>query len=121
MDVRNEYLKSVDFVIAALHDVVMRSVGKKGGYTGPIGALHNPHVDMLAHPDSPSYMLDYEAIVKAAAWERKNCLKSMTSLSVSGPAGSPMRSGIWHYVSVTVCGWQFRAMRTLLITWGAIL
>ncbi len=71
MDVRNEYLKSVDFVIAALHDVVMRSVGKKADTQASIGALHNPHVDMLAHPDSPSYMLDYEAVVKAAAQNGK--------------------------------------------------
>lgn len=67
LDIRDAYLDNVDYVIAGMHEVVMRSGGLKLDTQAAIGALANKHVDIIAHPDNPSYALDYEAVVKEAA------------------------------------------------------
>lgn len=67
LDIRDAYLGNVDYVIAGMHEVVMRSGGLKLDTQAAISALSHTHVDILAHPDNPSYALDYEAVVKEAA------------------------------------------------------
>jgi putative hydrolase len=61
------YLEPLDYVIAGLHEFVMTSGGRQKDTDTAIAAMNNPHVDILAHPDNPSYDLDYEAVVKEAA------------------------------------------------------
>ncbi|MGI5848917.1 MAG: phosphatase [Christensenellales bacterium] len=67
IDIRETYLKRLEYVIAGLHEVVIAPSGKSKDTDAMIGALCNPYVDIVAHPDNPSYKLDYEAIVKEAA------------------------------------------------------
>lgn len=79
IDVREKYLASLDYVIAALHENVLPGAGRKQDTDAVLGALNNPHVDIIAHPDNPSYDLDYEAIVRETA--RLNKLMEVNSHS----------------------------------------
>lgn len=67
IDVCEKHLKFVDYVIAAMHEVVLDAGTKTKNTQAVLGALNNPYVDVIAHPDNPSYALDYETIVKEAA------------------------------------------------------
>jgi putative hydrolase len=67
IDIREKYLKLLDFAIAGMHEVVIRSGGMERDTDAVIGALNNKYVDIISHPDNPSYVLDYEAVVKEAA------------------------------------------------------
>jgi putative hydrolase len=63
LDIRETYIKRLEFVIAGLHDVVIASGGEKKDTNAAIAALNNKYVDTLAHPDNPSYALNYEAVI----------------------------------------------------------
>lgn len=67
LDIRERYIKQLEFVIAGLHEVVVGSGGPIKDTEAVIAALNNKYVDIIAHPDNPSYELDYEAVVKEAA------------------------------------------------------
>ena len=67
LDIREKYLKLPDFVIAGIHEVVIRSGGRGRDTDAVIAALQNRYVDTISHPDNPSYSLDYEAVVREAA------------------------------------------------------
>ncbi len=67
LDVREKYLKKLDFVIAGQHEFVVVSGGRQKDTDAVIGALNNPYVDVISHPDNPNYQLDYEAIVRETA------------------------------------------------------
>lgn len=67
IDIREKYSKQLDFTIAGLHEVVMESGGSEKDTAAVLGALGNRYVDIISHPDNPSYKLDYEAVVKKAA------------------------------------------------------
>ncbi len=67
IDVSENYLKLTDYAIAGLHEIVLQSGTKSQNTNAVMGAFENPYVDIIAHPDNPSYELDYEAVVKKAA------------------------------------------------------
>jgi putative hydrolase len=67
LDIREKYIKLVDFAIAGIHEVVIRTGGQVKDTDAVIGAMQNKYVDIISHPDNPSYSLDYEAVVKEAA------------------------------------------------------
>ena len=67
LDIREKYIKQLEFVIAGMHEVVIGSGGIIKDTEAVIAALNNKYVDIIAHPDNPSYALDYEAVVKEAA------------------------------------------------------
>lgn len=71
IDIREKYLKRLEFAIAGMHEVVIVTAGKKKDTDAIIAALNNKYVDMISHPDNPSYELDYEAVVKEAARQGK--------------------------------------------------
>jgi putative hydrolase len=71
LDIREKYIKFVDYAIAGMHEVVIRTGGKKKDTEAVIDALQNKHIDIIAHPDNPSYSLDYEAVVKETARQNK--------------------------------------------------
>ncbi len=64
IDIKEEYLKLLDFAIAGLHGFVIDTGSKKQNTDAVIGAISNKYVDMISHPDNPSYEIDYEAFVK---------------------------------------------------------
>ncbi len=67
IDIRDRYLKQLDFAIAGMHEVVIDPGGKAKNTKAVIGALNNKYVDIISHPDNPSYELDYEAVIRETA------------------------------------------------------
>jgi len=67
LDIREKYIKLIDFAIAGMHEAALRTGGKKKDTDAVMGALQNKYIDIISHPDNPSYTLDYEAVVKETA------------------------------------------------------
>lgn len=67
IDIREKYIKRLEYVIAGMHEVVIRSGGRQKDTDAVMAALENKHVDIIAHPDNPSYDIDYNVVVKQAA------------------------------------------------------
>lgn len=70
MDFADEVLARLDFVIASLH--VSLNQPREQAMSRILNALHNPHVDMIAHPtgrllpDRPGADLDMEVVLETA-------------------------------------------------------
>lgn len=55
LSVEEPYLSMVDFLIASLHDVVIKTGTVEENTVALCGALQNPHVDILGHPGNPAF------------------------------------------------------------------
>lgn len=67
IDIREKYIHRLEYVIAGMHEVVIRTGGKNKDTDALLGAINNKYVDIIAHPDNPSYEIDYAALVSEAA------------------------------------------------------
>jgi len=70
-DVSEMYLKRLDFVLASLHDVVIKPGTMEENTNAVLGALQNPYIDCIGHPGNPYYPLNYTEILR----EAKRCGK----------------------------------------------
>lgn len=70
LDAEEAVLKKMDYVIASLHVPCVKA-GTRGENTNAlIGAMKNPYVKIIGHPDDDRFPLNYEKLVKAAAKEK---------------------------------------------------
>lgn len=65
-DLNANMLKRLDYAIASLHEPCIEPGSKEENTAAVMGAMRNPHVKIIGHPDNGNYPLDYEAIVQAA-------------------------------------------------------
>ena len=106
IDIREKYLKRVEYAIAGMHEFVIRSGGRIKDTQALLGALENKYIDIIAHPDNPSYDIDYEAVVKKAAEHGK--LLEVNDHSFEYRAGSTQNAAVFlalckkHSVRVAV-------------------
>jgi len=70
LDLPRAALAKMDFVIASLHRVVLPTASCKANTNAVIGAMENPNVHIIGHPNDVSYDIDIEAVVEAAARTR---------------------------------------------------
>ncbi|MFP4698206.1 MAG: phosphatase [Eubacteriales bacterium] len=66
IDVDDFILDRLDIVIASIHPPCLEIGTKEQNTDATIGAIKNPKVNIIGHPDDSRYLLDYEAIVKSA-------------------------------------------------------
>ena len=66
IDLPYETSGRLDYVIASLHDLVIDDMGIAANTQAVIGAMANPHVRVIGHPDDDRFPLDYRAIASAA-------------------------------------------------------
>lgn len=66
IDLDTRVLKQLDLKIASLHSVCIQPGTRKENTQAVLGAIHNPLVDIIGHPDDGIYPLEYEPIVEAA-------------------------------------------------------
>lgn len=59
-------LNRLDLRIASMHAVCIKPGTKKENTQAILGAIRNPYVDIIGHPDDGIYPLEYEPIVEAA-------------------------------------------------------
>ena len=66
VDMNDYLLKTMDVVIASLHSACFTPGSKEQNTAAVLGAMKNPYVNILGHPDDASYPLNYEAVVVGA-------------------------------------------------------
>lgn len=66
IDMPTDALEKLDYAIASLHPPCIDPGSMKQNTDAVIGAMKNPYIKIIAHPDDSRYPLDYTAIVKAA-------------------------------------------------------
>ncbi len=66
IDLTNEDLKGLDYVIASIHGPCFHSNDVEGNTIAICNAMKNPYLKIIGHPDDARYPLDYERVVKAA-------------------------------------------------------
>ena len=72
VDMSQELLKNLDIAIASIHNTIGYTVGTEVQNTeAVIGAIKNPYVNIIGHPDDGRIPLDYKEVVKAAKEYRK--------------------------------------------------
>lgn len=69
-DLPAQILKKIDFAIASLHKECIMSGSVEENTAAIIGAMKNPHVIIIGHPDNPQFPADLDAVARAAAENR---------------------------------------------------
>ena len=85
LDLDEAVLKKMDYVIASLHMPCIRPGTPTENTDALIGAMENPYVKIIGHPDDDRYPLEYERLIPAA-------LKHRVALEVNNSSFNP-RSG----------------------------
>lgn len=65
-DLPAQILKNLDYAIASLHNPCIEPGSLAENTAAIIGAMKNPHVVVIGHPDNPNYPVDFEKIAAAA-------------------------------------------------------
>ena len=66
IDVENKLYPVLDYVIASLHVPCIKSGSREENTNALIGAMKNPYVKIIGHPDDNRYPLDYDRLTDAA-------------------------------------------------------
>lgn len=67
LDIPDEVLNRLDFVIASFHDITINPGNIEENTEGMIQVLKNPFVDAVAHPGNPVFQVDIDKVVRTAA------------------------------------------------------
>lgn len=65
-DLREDVLRRLDYGIASLHDICIQPGNEEENTRAILGAMRNPHVNIIGHPDNPQYPVDFRAIARGA-------------------------------------------------------
>jgi putative hydrolase len=66
IDLAEEFLQRIDYAIASLHDLCILPGTCEENTRALIGAMKNPYVSVIGHPDDGIYPVDYEKLAIAA-------------------------------------------------------
>lgn len=65
-DLPAQFLKNTDYAIASLHSPCIDAGSLEENTAAIIGAMRNPHVVIIGHPDNPKFPVDFDRIARAA-------------------------------------------------------
>ena len=66
LDVDDFTLSRMDYVIASMHTPCLKSGSAEENTKAAIGAMNNPYVTILGHPDDSRFPLEYDLLVREA-------------------------------------------------------
>lgn len=66
VDLKEYLLKKLDFAIASIHDPCYKSGTIEQNTAAYLGAMQNPYVNIIGHPDDGRFPVDYEKLVLGA-------------------------------------------------------
>lgn len=66
VDLPDEYLARLEFVMASFHDICIKPSTVEDHTNAVINALKNPWIDAVAHSGNPVFQIDIEKVVKTA-------------------------------------------------------
>lgn len=69
-DLPGHVLKELDYAVASLHNPCLDPGTSAENTAAIIGAMRNPHVVIIGHPDNPQYPVNFDAIAAAAKENR---------------------------------------------------
>lgn len=67
IDVDASVLPKMDYIIASLHSPCYTDLGISGNTKALLGAVKNPYITIIGHPDDDRYPVDYDELAAAAA------------------------------------------------------
>ena len=89
VDMDEGLLAQMDVVVASLHTPCIRPGTREENTKALLGAMKNPYVNIIGHPDDGRYPVDFEALVQTAK-ERHVLLElNNTSLHPKGSRKDP--------------------------------
>lgn len=66
VDLPESILKEMDLTVASIHTPCFVSGSREENTRAYIGAMKNPYINFIGHPDDARFPIDYEQLVKAA-------------------------------------------------------
>lgn len=67
VDLRKGLLEKMDYSIASLHEPCYKSGTSSENTRAYLGAIENPLIHIIGHPDDSRFPVDYDTLVSAAA------------------------------------------------------
>ena len=89
VDLPDSALKEMDLTFASIHMPCFTSGSIEENTNAYIGAMKNPYINMIAHPDDSRFPIDYEMLVKTAREYHVVLEVNNASLSPGGFRGNP--------------------------------
>lgn len=89
VDLPESILKEMDVVLASLHTPCYQPGSIEENTNAYIGAMKNPYINIIAHPDDIRFPIDYEKLVKAAKEHHVILEVNNASLSPGSFRGNP--------------------------------
>lgn len=71
IDVEDSLIRKIDYVIASLHTLCVENLGIEGNTRALIGAIENPNVNIIGHPNDGHFPIDPDEVAAAAAENHK--------------------------------------------------
>lgn len=99
IDMTSDDLRHLDYAIASLHIPCMNPASKKDNTAAIIGAMSQPKVKIIGHPDDNRYPKDFSEIVKAAKYHNVLLEVNNSSLKPNGFRKNA-RSIVLHYLEL---------------------
>lgn len=81
VDLPESILKEMDLALASLHTPCFTAGSRAENTRAYIGAMKNPYINFIAHPDDARMPVDYEQLVKAA--KEYNVILEVNNASLS--------------------------------------
>lgn len=103
LDMPERYLRSLDIVLAGLHDVCTPLGTREENTQAMIAAMHNPYVDIVVHPGNPEYPVNFEEVVKASVETGVPLEINNSSLLGSRKGSKPFCKDIAHLAAEYGC------------------
>lgn len=94
LDMDEYLLRMMDVVIASMHTPCLKSGSCEKNTEAVIGAMRNPYVNILGHPDDSRFPLDYEVVVRTAKEEGVLIELNNNSLHPLGARQNPIPNDI---------------------------
>lgn len=86
LDMEERLMKRMDVVIASMHIPTIRPGTREENTHAYLGAMKNPYVDIIGHPDDGRYPVDFLALVQAAK-------EYHVLLELNNNSGPPLQQG----------------------------
>jgi putative hydrolase len=100
LDMDKETLKNLDLAIASLHIPCIKPATKEQNTNAYLGAMQNPYVCIIGHPDDSRYKIDYKKLVDGA--KKYNVLLELNNRSLF-PGGSRTNAEENDLKMLTLC------------------
>lgn len=94
IDIESRIAERLDYMIASLHDVVIRPGTQAENTQAVLRVIQNPKVRILGHLGNPRFDLDYEKIVEACAVSNVAIEINNSSFKAGSRQGSETNCGL---------------------------